>query len=175
MADIFTDIRRQAGDATKSVAWYRKKIRELGTRVTARKLINQGALRTKPSNGKLNMFFYDPKLKNILPYYDRFPLVLPLQSAPGGFLGLNFHYLPIPLRVQLLEVIDKKGVDSDYSNLKKIRLIKPTIKHYLTNHLRSRFLRIDEEDFLVAALLPVQDFRKASSARVWTDSRRIAS
>lgn len=175
MADIFTDIRKQAGDATKSVAWYRKKIRELGTKVTARKLINQGTLRTRPSNGKLNMFFYDPKLKNILPYYDRFPLVLPLQSAPGGFLGINFHYLPIPLRVQLLEVIDKKGVDSDYSNLKRIRLIKPTIKHYLTNHLRSRFLRIDEEDFLIAALLPVQDFRKASSARVWTDSRRIAS
>ena len=175
MADIFTDIRKLAGDTSKSVAWYKNKIRDLGARVSARKLINQGALRTRPSNGKLNMFFYDPKLKNILPYYDRFPLVLPLQSAPGGFLGINFHYLPIPLRVRLLEVIDAKGVDSDYSSLKKIKLIKPTIKHYLTNHLRSRFLRIDEEDFLVAALLPVQDFRKASDAKVWSDSRRIAS
>jgi len=175
MADIFTDIRKQAGDKEKSVAWYRKKIRELGNRVSARRLINQGALARRPSNGKLNMFFYDPKLKKELPYYDRFPLVLPLQSAPGGFLGLNFHYLPIPLRVQLLEVIDKKGVDSDYSSLKRVRLIKPTIKHYLTNQLRSGFLRINEEDFLVASLLPVQDFRKASSARVWTDSRRIAS
>jgi len=175
MADIFTDIRKQAGDKEKSVAWYRKKIRELGNKVSARRLINSGALARRPSNGKLNMFFYDPKLKNELPYYDRFPLVLPLQSAPGGFLGLNFHYLPIPLRVQLLEVIDKKGVNSDYSSLKRVRLIKPTIKHYLTNQLRSGFLRISEEDFLVASLLPVQDFRKASSARVWTDSRRIAS
>ena len=175
MADIFTDIRRQAGDTEKSVAWYRKKIRELGNRVTSRKLINQGVLRTRPSNGKLNMFFYNPKLKDILPYYDRFPLVLPLQSAPGGFLGLNGHYLPIPLRVRLLEIIDAKGVKASYSSLKRIKLIKPTIKHYLTNHLQSRFLRIDEEDFLIAALLPVQDFRKASSARVWTDSRRIAS
>jgi len=175
MADIFTDIRKQAGDKEKSVAWYRKKIRELGNKVSARKLINSGALARRPSNGKLNMFFYDPKLKNELPYYDRFPLVLPLQSAPGGFLGLNFHYLPIPLRVRLLEVIDKKGVNASYSSLKRVRLIKPTIKHYLTNHLRSGFLRIDQEDFLVASLLPVQDFRKASSARVWTDSRRIAS
>jgi len=175
MADIFTDIRKQAGDKEKSVAWYRKKIRELGNKVSARRLINSGALARRPSNGKLNMFFYDPKLKNELPYYDRFPLVLPLQSAPGGFLGLNFHYLPISLRVQLLEVIDKKGVNSDYSSLKRVRLIKPTIKHYLTNQLRSGFLRISEEDFLVASLLPVQDFRKASSARVWTDSRRIAS
>lgn len=175
MADIFTDIRKLAGDKQKSTAWYQRKIRELGNRVSARKLINSGALARRPSNGKLNMFFYDPKLKNELPYYDRFPLVLPLQSAPGGFLGLNFHYLPIPLRIKLLEVIDAKGVDSDYSALKKVRLIKPTIKHYLTNHLRSGFLRISEEDFLVASLLPVQDFRKASSARVWSDSRGMVS
>jgi len=81
MADIFTDIRKLAGDKTKSVAWYQRKIRDLGNRVSARRLINQGALRRQPSNGKLNMFFYDPKLKNILPYYDRFPLVLPIDSA----------------------------------------------------------------------------------------------
>lgn len=175
MADIFTDIRKQAGDRERSVAWYRRKIRDLGNRVSSRKLINQGALRRQPSNGKLNMFFYDPKLKNILPYYDRFPLVLPIDKAKGGFLGLNFHYLPIPLRVRLLEIIDKKGVNSSYSDLKKINLIKPTIKHYLTNHLRSGFLRVDQEDFLVASLLPVQQFRKASSARVWRDSRGMVS
>jgi len=83
--------------------------------------------------------------------------------------------LPIPLRIKLLEIIDKKGTDSSYSDLKKINLIKPTIKHYLTSHLRSGFLRISEEDFLVASLLPVQQFRKASSARVWRDSRGMVS
>jgi len=54
-------------------------------------------------------------------------------------------------------------------------LIKPTIKHYLTNHVRSGFLRIDEEDFLPACLLPVQQFKKASTSRVYSDSRRMVS
>ena len=49
------------------------------------------------------MFFYDPKLKATLPYYDRFPLVLPLKRFQMVFLGINFHYLPIPLRIRLLD------------------------------------------------------------------------
>ena len=49
------------------------------------------------------MFFYDPKFKKTLPYYDTFPLVLPLETYNDGFLGINMHYLPIPLRVNLLD------------------------------------------------------------------------
>ena len=172
---IFDTIRNTAGDRDLSINWYKKKVADLSNRISAARLMRDGKTKKAPSYNKLHFFRYDPKLKQFLKYYDTFPLVMPIQSAPGGFLGLNFHYLPIPLRVQLLEVIDKKGADSDYSALKRVRLIKPTIKHYLTNQLRSGFLRISEEDFLVASLLPVQDFRKASSAKVWTDSRRIAS
>ena len=51
--------------------------------------------------GALYFFVYDPKTKADLPYYDRFPLVLPLKREPDGFLGLNLHYLPIPLRIKL--------------------------------------------------------------------------
>ena len=43
------------------------------------------------SFSRLNMFFYDPKLKKKLPYYDTFPLVLPLENYSDGFLGLNFQ------------------------------------------------------------------------------------
>ena len=176
MGKILDDIRKAAGDRQRSVQWYRRKIRDLGARVSSRRLINQGALARQPSSGKLNFFFYDPKLKQILPYYDRFPLVLPIGSAPGGFLGVNFHYLPITLRVRLLEAIDGKNLSAaDYNSLKKTDLLKPTIKHYLTKQVRSGFLRIEEEDFLPACPLPVQQFKKASSSRVYSDSRRIAS
>ena len=41
---------------------------------------------TDPFFGRLNMFFYDPKFKKTLPYYDSFPLVLPLENYPDGFL-----------------------------------------------------------------------------------------
>jgi len=176
MGKILDDIRKAAGDRKRSVQWYRNKIKDLGARVSSRRLINQGALARQPSTGKLNFFFYDPKTKAILPYYDRFPLILPIGSAKGGFLGINFHYLPIALRVQLLEAIDGKNLSAaDYNSLKRINLIKPTIKHYLNNHVRSGFLRIEEEDFLPACLLPVQQFKKASTSRVWSDSRRMVS
>ena len=49
-------------------------------RSSARRLMNQGKLNGRPSLGRLNMFFYDPKYKKTLPYYDTFPLVLPIES-----------------------------------------------------------------------------------------------
>ena len=56
------------------------------------------------------MFIYAPKFGKKLPYYDTFPLVLPIESYNDGFLGLNLHYLPIPLRIRLLDEL------SDFSN-----------------------------------------------------------
>ena len=54
------------------------------------------------------MFFYDPKYKKTLPYYDTFPLVLPLERIPGGFAGINFHYLrPVKARFTLLERLQR--------------------------------------------------------------------
>ena len=62
----------------KSTDWYREKIREFGT-PKALDLIRDGKQASRPFIGRLNMFFYDPKLKKKLPYYDTFPLVLPLE------------------------------------------------------------------------------------------------
>ena len=45
--------------------------------------------------GGLYFFYYDPKTKDSLPYYDTFPLVLALERYNDGFLGLNLHYLPL--------------------------------------------------------------------------------
>jgi hypothetical protein len=85
----------------KSTQWYKDKIKEFG-KPGAMDLIRDGKRNNKPFIGKLNMFFYDPKFKKTLPYYDTFPLVLPLEAYSDGFLGINFHYLPIPLRLKLL-------------------------------------------------------------------------
>jgi hypothetical protein len=127
------------------------------------------------------MFFYDPKLKNVLPYYDRFPLVLPLERYNDGFLGINLHYLPIPLRMRLLDRLvdfsnntkfdESTVLNVNYNRLKKVNLIKPTIKRYLAGKVKSRFRRIDADEFTIATLLPVQRFSKASEREVWKDSR----
>ena len=45
MGKILDDIRKAAGDKQKSVTWYRNKIKELGAKVSSRRLINQEPLR----------------------------------------------------------------------------------------------------------------------------------
>ena len=164
----------------RSTAWYREKIKEFGT-PGALDLIRDGKRDTKPFYGKLNMFVYDPKHKKKLPYYDTFPLVLPLETYPDGFLGINFHYLGIPLRVKLLDRLvdfsnntkfdESTRLVVDYSKLKNIKLIKPTIHRYLAGQMKSQIRRIDADEFTIATLLPVQRFKKESDKRVWSDSR----
>ena len=166
----------------KSTDWYKDKIKEFGTPKSL-DLIRDGKQATRPFFGRLNMFFYDPKLKKKLPYYDRFPLVLPLENYNDGFLGINLHYLPIPLRMKLLDRLvdfsnntkfdESTRLNAKYQDLKRVRLIKPTIKRYLAGKVKSRFRRVDADEFTVATLLPVQRFSKASASEVWKDSRKM--
>ena len=85
MVSILDPITQKQGDNFKSVSWYRSKIASLTDNITAGKLMRSGKLNQRPSGGRLNMFLYDPKTKNRLPYYDVFPLVLPLEPIRGGF------------------------------------------------------------------------------------------
>ena len=182
MASILDPLVDKQGGIRKSANWYRSNVASLADRITARKLMNQGKLINRPSAGRLNMFFYDPKFKKTLPYYDTFPLVLPLEPIKGGFMGMNFHYLPPMLRFKLLERMqkfadgglnEKTKIDASYDGVKNINLVKPTIKKYLYNHVRSQFLRIDFDEAALAVYLPVQQFRKAGTSRVYADSRRM--
>ena len=134
-------------------------------------LIRDGKRDNEPFFGRLNMFFYDPKYKKKLPYYDTFPLVLPLENYPDGFLGINLHYLPMNLRIRLLDRLvdysnntkfdESTRLAVDYSKLKNINLIKPTLKRYLAGRVKTQFRRIDADEFTVAALLPVARFKKS--------------
>ena len=169
-----------AGGRPKSTQWYRDKIKEFG-KPGAMDLIRDGKRNNRPFFGRLNMFIYDPKFKRTLPYYDTFPLVLPLERYSDGFLGINFHYLPIPLRIRLLDRLVDFSNDTDfdkqtrliveYQTVKRIRLVKPTIHKYLAGQVKSQFRRIDADEFMIATLLPVQRFKKASANEVWKDSR----
>ena len=166
----------------KSTQWYRDKIAEFG-KPGAMDLIRDGKRNNRPFFGRLNMFFYDPKLKAKLPYYDTFPLVLPLEPYSDGFLGINLHYLPMTLRLQLLDNLvdysnntkfdESTRLAVDYSKLKKLSIIKPTLKRYLAGRVKTQFRRIDADEFTVAALLPVQRFKKASASEVYADSRKM--
>ena len=110
-------------------------------------------------------------------------MVLPLANYSDGFLGINLHYLPISLRIRLLDRLNDfstdtkfdKGttLDVSYDKVKNIRSVRPTIHKYLSGYVRSRFRRIDADEFVIATLLPVQRFKKANASQVYSDSRRM--
>ena len=166
---IFDEISKLRKSGKEPYQWYRNRIKELGTPSQAQ-LIRDGKITGRVNFGALNMFIYDPKLKNKLPYYDTFPLVLPIEKYRDGFLGINFHYLPYALRARLLSRLDP---NANYSALKNVRLVKPTLIRYLNSNVRSRFRKLEEEDFMTAIMLPVQRFRKSSASKVWSDSRKV--
>ena len=183
MVSILDPIVKKQGDTIKSQSWYRNQIASLTDKITAGKLMRSGKLNQRPSAGRLNMFLYDPKTKKRLPYYDLFPLVLPLDTIPGGFIGLNFHYLPPALRLRFLESLQayasdtkmnkQTRLDVSYDQLKKNKYTKPTIKKYLYDYTRSDFLRIDVNEAAVSVMLPVAQFAKASQNTVFKDSRAM--
>ena len=181
--NIFKPLRDLQDGELKSQRWYRNAVSLIADRVSAGKLMGQGKLLGRPSAGRMAMFYYDPKYKNTLPYYDRVPLVLPVDTIKGDFEGLNFQYLPYALRYRLLQNLqgyatnDKFNrttrLDVDYSNIAGEGLVKPAIKKYLYAHVRSRFLRIDADEMAIAINLPVADFQGASLGSVFSKSRRM--
>ena len=180
VSKFIQSVKDEARGRPRSTQWYKDKIKEFVKPVTF-DLIRDCKSNNKPFYGKINMFVYDPKHKKKLPYYDTFPLVLPLETYPDGFLGINMHYLPIPLRIKLLDRLvdfsnntkfdESTRLIVDYSKLKNIRLIKPTLHRYLRGQMKSQFRRIDADEFTIATLLRVQRFKKESAKTVWSDSR----
>ena len=185
MAEIIEGILEKTGGKERSIRWFRQKVRELGD-ISSATLVREGYVTGRPSYGKMNFFMYDPKFKDntkVLPYYDMFPLVLPIEEYRDGFLGLNFHYLSIPMRLKLLNIIQEYASNDrmdesttirlTWNRIKRNPMVKPVVKRYLADHVRGTFRRIDAEEMMVAVLLPVQRFVRARETQVYADSRRI--
>lgn len=134
--------------------------------------------------GKMFMFYYDAKWKKQLPYWDKFPLIFVIELYDDGWLGLNLHYLPIPLRMKLfdklLQFADDKSLDKiqrlqlSYQLLKSVSQypeVRPTIKRYLSSHVKSDLVTVEPIDWEIACFLPVEQFQKQKKETVWQESR----
>jgi hypothetical protein len=167
--------------------WYRNASQEYKT-VNETQLMKGGneRLTVRPMVGSMYMYYYDPKHKKTLPYYDRFPLVFPYRKVEGGFMGLNLHYLPLNYRAKLMDALydvannDKfdettklKFNYSILSNASKFKYFAPCIKHYLTDQVRSRFLYVYPSEWDVALFLPLERFQGATKQKVWAESKKL--
>lgn len=197
MAYIFDRILKQGAQAghypgkeKSSVNWFRRQAKQATVSTTALLKGDVERLKTdlnRTDVGSMYMFFYDPKHKQTLPYYDRFPLIFPFKFTPDGFYGINLHYLPHTLRARMMDALyplvsddnfDRstrlKGLSYDLLNgSSKFKWFRPCVKRYLNRHVRSRFVFVEPSEWDIALFLPVEKFQKASKEQVWRDSRRV--
>lgn len=192
MASLFDTLQARAFRAgvtprsKQSMLWFKNNVKKLGD-VNQRSLLKDPALDVtkNPKPGDMMMYFYDPKFKEELPYYDRFPLTLLIQPAKGGFHGLNLHYLAPGVRArfldELMELAPKNMNDTSrlvrlrYNLLKgaaKYKEFKPCFKHYLMDHVESQIVRVPMTEWEIAIFLPTEQFKKQKAQSVWRYSRK---
>jgi len=180
-----TEIRTKVKDAEN---WFRSKVGELVTgkfsKNSREQLLKRFEEMEKPTVGSIVLFFYDPKHKLTLPYYDRFPMSILISPTKEGFAGLNMHYLDPMLRARLFDALmdtrtTKKYTDETrlavtYDMLKstqKYSAFKPCYKSYLTGHVQSSIVFVPPQHWKNVLFLPLQQFKKASAQEVWAESR----
>ena len=189
---LFTQILNEAPDVSvrtnTATTWLREQALGVRNVSNVKALVNQQSDRlvSQLTVGRMYMFAYDPKTKDDLPYYDKFPLIFPFRRVQGGFYGINMHYLPHLLRARLMDNLYTLANNTNKDDTTKLRLsyqlldsaakfryFKPCVKHYLNSHVKSRFLWIPANQWETALFLPLERFTGATKQQVWRDSRRM--
>lgn len=192
--DIFIKKLRQisssVNDPSKgSIDWFLNKVDNVEDSEEIRKAVRKKKTKTAtdasglPQIGQMYLYTYDAKTKKMLPYWDRYPLVFPIEPYGDGFLGINLHYLPPVGRVRLMNALKSIASNNKYDDTTKLIIsydvlksysrkfigYKVCVKRYLFTRVRSKFHKVDAEDWDKVSLLPLQswminpDPRKAGS------------
>ena len=126
--------------------------------------------------GGMYFYRYDPKYKMTLPIYDKYPLTIVIDRYNDGFLGMNTHYLTKGQRGTMI------GLFNDFYAKKKLfngviasgsksnwdlvqastnglsGLSQKAVKRYLYVHVRSQFIRINQDEYDKAIQLPIEEW-----------------
>lgn len=192
-AYIFTDLLTKASRAgiqqgtREASIWFRNTAQQVNNVQINRLMDDKANLRNKitiTDIGCMFMFSYDPKFKETLPYYDRFPLILLVELTGDGFYGLNLHYLPPMLRAKLLDALIELRIGDKYKDNRnrisyqilkgasRFKYFKPCFKKYLYNHVIQRqFLHVETDNWDKALMLPTERFTKATRDVIWKESQ----
>jgi hypothetical protein len=134
--------------------------------------------------GHMFLFWYDPKHKDTLPYWDQCPLILPFHVERDHFKAFNLHYISPYRRAQVLDALYRVAIRENdriralrvsYGMLGEMARLAPLrscVKMYLRSHIKSRFMWIRPEEYDTAVMLPTARFVGASPTKVQRDSAR---
>lgn len=175
MLDIFSNIKYDTlrRNSKRSIQWMINKLKNASN--------VPGLSRNTPKIGGMYIYVYDAKFKNKLPFWDSNPLVIPVQFSGNGFMGLNFHYLPLEHRKILLNTLtgmssnnSKKYIVMSYGKLKALSstIWKFAFKRYLYSHLRTKLIAVERDEWYDAITLPIANFQKATNSKVFSTFKK---
>jgi len=168
----------------ESLTWFRDRVRRI--RTNSEQFYKQSDLQKSRRflEGRMFTFFYDPKTKDKLPYYDTFPCVMIVETYGSGFLGLNIHYLPPRIRIRFLEKLFEYTNNEEFdettriritwnllSSVTKLRASKAAVKRYLYSHVEGSALLVEPKYWDIVSFLPTASFTGASMVDVYRDTR----
>lgn len=191
MASLFDKLEAEAfrkgitKRSKEAQAWFQQKVSKR-SQINMDTMLKDDRLvkKQRPRVGDMFMYVYDPKNRKTLPYYDRFPLAIMVQKAPGGFYGLNLHYLPLKQRAIFLDNLASIANNNKYDETTKLKLnynllksaskfkyFAPCFKHYLTEQIDSEIMKVEASEWDIAIFLPTENFAKKKKSFVWKESR----
>jgi hypothetical protein len=171
----------------KATNWLASNLSKIKTTMKQDNFIDakKKVIRKSMTPGKMVFYGYIPKTKDVLQFWDEFPVVIILHEQPGGFLGLNLHYLPPSKRANFLNslltfVTDPKWALNNNTNVEfalsygllkttsKLKDFKPCIKRYYYKHIITKVAYIEPVEWKTIPFFPLDKFKGASRADVWS-------
>ena len=137
-----------------------------------------------------NMYYFKYLAEPTNLYYDRFPLVFIIRKRGRLLEGINFHYMHLKYRTELLDTMKPffdEDVLSEDTRLKiktfrqiiltarKFRFAKAVLHRYRLENIRSKIIKISPTSWHTAILQEAQKFvmgvgGKKPSAKVYRET-----
>ena len=120
-----------------------------------------------------NMYYFKYLAEPTNPYYDRFPLIFVVKKRGQLFEGINFHYMHLKYRTQLLDDIrpffDEKDLSVDTRlrvkafrqiilTSRKYRFARAVYHRYRQENIRSKIIKISPLSWDTAILEEAEKF-----------------
>ena len=187
---IYDEIRlnNQKYNPKNSATWFMTNVRGFANKsnIGPMRLLGEGLKMQQhtPEIGSMFMFTYSPIHRDTLPFYDKFPLVIPFSYKGQYMTGLNLHYIHPRIRLKLLDRLLAYVTDDKLTprtrlavtwkllrNVARFPEVAPCVKQYHLGHVKSMFLKVDPKDWVMSIFLPTERFEGATNNKVWNISK----
>mgnify|MGYP000300390288 CR=1 FL=1 len=149
--------------------------------------------------GKINIFKYNPKHKDVLDYWDKRPVVLCLGNIKRGNsileMGINLNFIPTPYKWYILDTIQKTYsgffqrvrnvqvptfadkqplIKYNYSTIRALLAsykVGFALRTYIPSRRRSNYI-VNYNNWLQAGMLSIEDFEGISYSQMIQEYRK---